>query len=366
MELARLRTALGEGQGQHVDLEIDKLRALLGVVEADVRLLRQVKDEEGGLQECTDGEFILRSPQQRKKLLSQAVQTAASLQVLRTVRPSAASPPVGQPPEAVPQGLLRAVKSALELRKSPVLRPIPRGGSASSPQLPGLPMADPSASGVGGAQRAVAIMPLQGATKLRTSSSTPKLQGIGEPEAWSGGRPKTSGVLGFANPAASSTSTSPANSQGATATGEARSRPPTSGLLAPVTRALSTPSTSSTRSQGMPCLPASGMLGANQADSSPSTSPAQSQGRRSRPPRPSTDSVPCAHGEHAERHCERCRQPLPSVAPEASELLVRLEAAGIGPWQIAELKASEARLAELGAGRRAPRLSAAPRWSDGG
>lgn len=31
-------------------------------------------------------------------------------------------------------------------------------------------------------------------------------------------------------------------------------------------------------------------------------------GRRSRPPRPSTDSVPCAHGEHAERHCERCRQ----------------------------------------------------------
>eukprot|EP00913_Durusdinium_trenchii_P023664 g22231.t1 len=168
MELARLRTALGEGQGQHVDLEIDKLRALLGVVEADVRLLRQVKDEEGGLQECTDGEFILRSPQQRKKLLSQAVQTAASLQVLRTVRPSAASPPVGQPPEAVPQGLLRAVKSALELRKSPVLRPIPRGGSASSPQLPGLPMADPSASGVGGAQRAVAIMPLQGRRNLVT------------------------------------------------------------------------------------------------------------------------------------------------------------------------------------------------------
>ena len=35
-----------EGQGQHVALEIDKLRALLGVVEADVRLLRQVKDEE--------------------------------------------------------------------------------------------------------------------------------------------------------------------------------------------------------------------------------------------------------------------------------------------------------------------------------
>lgn len=43
MELARLRSALGEGQ---LELEIDKLRALLGAVEADVRLLRQVKNEE--------------------------------------------------------------------------------------------------------------------------------------------------------------------------------------------------------------------------------------------------------------------------------------------------------------------------------
>eukprot|EP00434_Breviolum_minutum_P042986 symbB.v1.2.038286.t1/scaffold5908.1/size22520/2 len=44
MELARLRSALGEGH--LVEVEIDKLRALLGAVEADVRLLRQVKDEE--------------------------------------------------------------------------------------------------------------------------------------------------------------------------------------------------------------------------------------------------------------------------------------------------------------------------------
>ena len=45
MELARLRSALGAGQ---LELEIDKLRALLGAVEADVRLLRQVKNEEVG------------------------------------------------------------------------------------------------------------------------------------------------------------------------------------------------------------------------------------------------------------------------------------------------------------------------------
>jgi len=32
---------------------------------------------------------------------------------------------------------------------------------------------------------------------------------------------------------------------------------------------------------------------------------------------------------------------------EVAHLLTRLEAAGIGPWQIAELKASEAKLAEL-------------------
>ncbi|CAE7212936.1 unnamed protein product, partial [Symbiodinium necroappetens] len=60
MELARLRNALGEGRT--LELEIDKLRALLGVLEADVRILRQVKHEKGELSDCTDGEFILRSP----------------------------------------------------------------------------------------------------------------------------------------------------------------------------------------------------------------------------------------------------------------------------------------------------------------
>eukprot|EP00435_Cladocopium_sp_Y103_P017635 s2569_g4.t1 len=292
MELARLRSALGEGQ---VEVEIDKLRALLGAVEADVRLLRQVKDEEGGLQECTDGEFILRSPEHRKKMLTQAVKTASSTpQAQNTLKPAAtpgalaaspsraspsrASPPSGAPPGAVPQGL-RSVQSATELRKTPLLRPLtgaPRGSldrgsaaSASSPQLPGV--------------RVPAKQPLQPLP----------IQGLG--------------------PGAKSVD---------------QQRPPSAGHWADW------------------------------------ASPSSERMERSAPP----------------RRCERCGQPLPDHAlraceagserrprqssgssssdldvasgepeknSEVSQLLSRLEAAGIGPWQIAELKASEAKLAEL-------------------
>ena len=129
MELARLRTALGEGTLAHflkhgylrtsrvestaegqLELEIDKLRALLGVVEARKRSSRfavECEDlarqtfascaksrmsrpawfvdlwllascgfdcgSQGELRECTDGEFILRSPAQRSQMLNDGI-----------------------------------------------------------------------------------------------------------------------------------------------------------------------------------------------------------------------------------------------------------------------------------------------------
>ncbi|CAJ1362135.1 unnamed protein product, partial [Effrenium voratum] len=143
MELARLRAALGEGQ---VEVEIDKLRALLGSVEADVRLLRQVKEE--GQLHCTDGEFILRSPERRKKLLTRAV--SASLDAPEVPEVPVPAPP-GAPAAAVPQGL-RSVKSALELRKAPLLRPLGSGHpltSSSASFLPGVPKASRDTKGGG-------------------------------------------------------------------------------------------------------------------------------------------------------------------------------------------------------------------------
>eukprot|EP00439_Symbiodinium_sp_Y106_P063312 s2235_g9.t2 len=297
MELARLRNALGEGRT--LELEIDKLRALLGVLEADVRILRQVKHEkgsEGELRDCTDGEFILRSPERRKRMLSQAVKSSHALVLPEAEVQSppppilAQEPPGSSPHPCVPQGL-RSVKSAVELRQ------LPGGRKPLSPIAPCV-----RAPGQG-SQPSLAHHDLPGS---RHHSSGSKAGGPGPRQpgmAWNGG--------------ARTPDASPSQLPG---------RPPNTAWE--------------------PQRPAnSGQADRSQLSSGSSLNPAI----------PKRD------------HCWYCGQPWPEKEPGPAQgsgnrvsagplevgaepsLFQRLEAAGIGPWQIAELKRSEARLAEIAA-----------------
>ncbi|CAE7629123.1 unnamed protein product [Symbiodinium sp. CCMP2456] len=277
MELARLRNALGEGRT--LELEIDKLRALLGVLEADVRILRQVKHEKGELSDCTDGEFILRSPERRKRMLSQAVKSSHALVLPETEVQSppppilAQEPPGSSPHPSVPQGL-RSVKSAVELRQL-------QGGRKSLS-----PIAPACAPGPGqGSQPSHRGMP-----GSKSGSLGPRTPGT----AWNGSRASDALSLPGLPPKTVWEPERPGNS------GQAdRSQ------------------LSSAGSSLDPAIPNRG-------------------------------------------HCWYCGQPWLDKEPAQGSgtraeagagpsLFQRLEAAGIGPWQIAELKRSEARLAEIAA-----------------
>ncbi|CAJ1421557.1 unnamed protein product [Effrenium voratum] len=290
MELARLRAALGEGQ---VEVEIDKLRALLGSVEADVRLLRQVKEE--GQLHCTDGEFILRSPERRKKLLTRAVSAsldAPEVPELPEVPEVPVPAPPGAPAAAVPQGL-RSVKSALELRKAPLLRPLGSGHpltSSSASFLPGVPKASRDTKG-GGQPELLA----RASSPIGSGDSCAKSSASGSPRAGH----------------------SPASSW------EKRGE-------------LAQPKAS------QPFFRPRGFAEKHEAEGSPSRSPRERRIELQRQP------LPLQRSSASRRGVPDTRGVAPQAA-QASDLLLRLEAAGIGPWQIAELKASEARLAQLAA-----------------
>ncbi|CAE7803282.1 unnamed protein product [Symbiodinium sp. CCMP2592] len=281
MELARLRNALGEGRT--LELEIDKLRALLGVLEADVRILRQVKHEkgsEGELRDCTDGEFILRSPERRKRMLSQAVKSSHALVLPEAEVQSppppilAQEPPGSNPHPSVPQGL-RSVKSAVELH-----------------QLPG--------------------------GRKPLSPIAPCVRATGSRHHFSGSKPGSPG-------------------------------PPQPGIA--WNAGARTPDASPSQLPGLP--PNTAWEPQRPANSGQADRSLLSSGSSLNLAIPKRD------------HCWYCGQPWPEKEPAQGSgnrvsagpleagagpsLFQRLEAAGIGPWQIAELKRSEARLAEIAA-----------------
>ncbi|CAE7452032.1 unnamed protein product [Symbiodinium natans] len=350
MELARLRTALGEGRT--LELEIDKLRALLGAIEADVRILRQVKQEKGELRDCTDGEFILRSPERRKRMLTQAVQSHALIPEAEA--PKAAPPPFhGKEPAAVgphpsvPQGL-RSVRSAVELRQPLLVPGVGRrplspisAGSLPTPGQGFQPVLAKQHSHLSGPRHhatptSVAVSPVQRQPGNGLRLASPPLRPGPPGAAWKGGA-----VI----PPEDST---PAQLAG-------REQPASSHTL------LRT--CSSSASSGF----------SNPASATAAKIPAVPQpGWSQLGPDASSDSWTCQRGvpRQPDRHCWYCGQLWPDnqsmqghrsressvvqpahalQATGSSDLLQRLEAAGIGPWQIAELKASEARLAEIAA-----------------
>ncbi|CAE8637356.1 unnamed protein product [Polarella glacialis] len=77
MELAALRAALEAGQS--LDVEVDKLRAAVGSIEADVRVLRALKGANEKLQALSEAEFILEDPKRRKRILCSAVLATAAI-----------------------------------------------------------------------------------------------------------------------------------------------------------------------------------------------------------------------------------------------------------------------------------------------
>eukprot|EP00931_Biecheleriopsis_adriatica_P051935 TRINITY_DN30167_c0_g1_i1.p1 TRINITY_DN30167_c0_g1~~TRINITY_DN30167_c0_g1_i1.p1 ORF type:complete len:354 (+),score=66.14 TRINITY_DN30167_c0_g1_i1:129-1190(+) len=127
MELARLRTALSEGR---LELEVDRLRSLLGVVEADLRILQQVRGVEGEHENYSENDFLLAHPGRRKQILAQGVKSVAACYDVGLPQHAGKAALGSQKAlSPVPSGMLRLLKpvrSATELRRSPVSRsPVP-------------------------------------------------------------------------------------------------------------------------------------------------------------------------------------------------------------------------------------------------
>jgi len=126
------------------------------------------------------------------------------------------------------------------------------------------------------------------------------------------------------------------------------------------------------KAAGVGSLPESSLVPPSGAEKRTSSSTDALRTYKGKPP---TGVVADARVELRDRLCQYCGQPLPdnlkpaeaaegcqavgtalcrqasdtAQASPTSDLLLRLEAAGIGPWQIKELKDSEAKLVEIAA-----------------